>query len=255
MSSPDYITVRQFRDGDEEEISRVFGRCYSRYSGYIPRDPHFWSWFNRDRPGLSGILVAEVEGRVVGSLTYVRGEVIDPCYDPEYNGGEIITALLGAAEELGRSKGISTITINVPENDFQMRSACEAAGMRPREVDKAYVISLFDIREVIRLILEKSKPRPGKYGMRILRSREEECFVIDVSDGSVTIKNGWDAPILISTDEGTLNEIVFNGRIGPLDLIFRRITVSPPWKILQGAWFLRSLILDVEWFSPRGAFF
>jgi hypothetical protein len=249
------ITIRPFRNGDEEEISRIYEKCYSKYSGYTSREPSFWKWFNKDRPDLHGIFVAETGNRIIGSLTYARGEIIDPCYDPEHCGKEVMTALFEAAEEVGRAKGINSITVNVPEKDSRMKSSCEQFGMRRREINRVYSISLFDIREVIRLILERSKPKPGRYGMRVLCPGGEEHFVINVSDDGVSLEEGILAPIRISIDAGTLNNLVFNGTISLWDPIFHRIYVSPPWKFYQGIGFLRFLILDVDWFSPRGAFF
>lgn len=42
--------LRNFVEGDEEKIVKLFNDAYARFSGYVPRTVEYWRWCCLKRP-------------------------------------------------------------------------------------------------------------------------------------------------------------------------------------------------------------
>lgn len=66
-SEPEW-SVREFRDGDEEQILELRGLVLSG-----SRDKQWWQWMYREGPaGPAAIMVAETKQRIIGSMAFIR---------------------------------------------------------------------------------------------------------------------------------------------------------------------------------------
>lgn len=264
------VTIRRYEEGDEVPISSIFDSCYSSYSGLTTRTPDIWKWFNVLRCGEENVLVAVIGDRVVGALTVCfNGEILDPCYARGEDGEAIMASLLDAAEVHARESGIETITLDIPSDDEVMRAAARSLGMRKRVRGKAISARVIDHRHFIPRLLGKSgkKPPDGTYRLEIIRGRGGEVkLAFEVIRGEITTLEGDDADrypeiavddldLRIRVDEAVLNSIIFNGRTSISDWIFRRVAITPFWRILRGRAFLMSLDLGLRILTLRGSFF
>ena len=256
MPTSSEVLVRSYKDGDEHEISRIFEKCYSSHAGYVRRTPKFWEWFNLLRPEVSKecVLVATVDGTIVGCLTLGSdGEILDPCYDPDFDGNYILGSLLESAESIARDQGLERITANVPSDDPQMTTACKGLNMRRRELDRTFSISISDYRRFLLALLERSNPPKGSY-LLILQFANGKTgkYLLVISDDGISVEGEGPAQIRIRVTEGTLNGLVFKGSIPLGNWFARRITFYPPWRARKVLELLRSLSLGSKWFVPRG---
>ena len=251
------IRTRCYQDGDENRISRIFERCYSDYSGYGVRKPDFWRWFNILRPGVTerNVFVSLAGDRLVGCLTLMaNGEVLDPCYDPEFDGREIIRKLLEVAERTAKDRGLDRLTISIPSDDPYMISACNDLRMRPRKLDRAVRISISDHRALFSLLMKRIRIPDGTFLLDIRHGngKIERILLDSEKRASMRVEGCAQAEIRVGMNEATLNKVVFKGKISLGDLLLRRVAISPPWKTVKGLRLLGSFHLGFKWFVPRG---
>jgi len=253
------VEVRPFEDGDLEEISSIFQRCYSRYSGYANRTPEFWRWYNLERPGVDpeNVLVAHAGARPVGSVTMTDGgEILDPCYDPDLDGSEIIGALLSACEERASNYGIENLVVNIPWDEPWMNTACRVNGMRRRELGRAFGISIKNHEAFLGKILERNPPADGSYRVIVLVERVKPIEInFRIRGGAISVAGSDAVDVEIKIQDGALCGLIFKGSLGFGDWLTRKVRVSPPWKLGRGIDFLNSLSLGSRWFVPRGGTF
>jgi len=252
--------VRTFLEGDEFSISTIFENCYEKFSGYVPRTPQYWRWFNLSRPGVNAgdVLVATENDLVVGCMTVCPGgEICDPCYDPGGDGKKIMTALLKAAQALAISKDFPSITINAPKDDTCINSACRELQLRQRKPDRVLSASVINWHLFFPKLLEACSPPEGNFHVTIGGRREDElAFSVRGGKARMVDASSEEKPMVrIKVNEGTLVKAIFIEDIGFLDWIRGRISVSPLGRFYRAHRLINSLNLGLEIFLQRGGAF
>lgn len=117
----DYI-IRTYREGDESALAKLHNLAFSSHRPYFYAisTPKLWRWFFKQRPLFDpeGILIAESEGKIVGSVNVnfrefkvgkdilLAGTMDDGVVRPEARGRGIYTRLISEAMEYQKEKGV-----------------------------------------------------------------------------------------------------------------------------------------------------
>jgi GNAT superfamily N-acetyltransferase len=137
-------TIRNYREGDEEQILELRGVALSG-----PKNKQWWKWMYRDGPlGPATIALAEVKHRIIGHMASVPvpikikdqvtrgGHGVDLMVHPDYRRQGIFVALTKAMVEYSKgidSKGIDkSIGYGVPSDQS-----------RPGMVNRFHVKEIF----------------------------------------------------------------------------------------------------------------
>jgi len=258
-------TLRNFADGDEEEIVKLFNEVYGGFGGYVPRTVEYWRWCCLKRPDVrkDGIFLVfdketgDLEGYAVVGLS---GNVWELCSKP--NREDVALTLLERATSYLEEMGVSSVNLNVPEGDEALNEACRKMGFARVDVHKMFV-GVLSFKRLISMLLEDrmevlSKRFKEKICIRVEDAPFwiEKSISISVNDRGVKVFEGpMDSPTFsVRTDMKTLLSIL----VGVLSLrrafLSFRIRVKPFWKIPAAKLFLSSIRIKSPWYWPLGDF-
>lgn len=141
------LTIRPMRADDIDAIWQITWRGWDGmtfrellHRKYGWQEPDYWRQAKADevaaqcRNAPDLVLVAELDGRVVGYATYHYrsderwGVVGNNCVDPDYRGRGIGTALIAAVIERLKALGSTIITVTTLEHDLPARRVYEKNG-------------------------------------------------------------------------------------------------------------------------------
>jgi len=115
--------VRNYREGDEELIVKLWGNAYSSYAGYVPRTIEYWRWCILERLGVSkdDIFIIDKEDKLVAYCVLgPKGKVLELAIDPNLMIKErkkIAELLIHAVEKRAIDRGEESIQIELPFTD------------------------------------------------------------------------------------------------------------------------------------------
>ena len=260
----DYV-IRNFVEGDEERIVKLFNEAYGRLSGYVPRTVEYWRWCCLKRPDVrrDGIFLlfnketGDLEGYAVVGLS---GNIWELCTKPNREDAALI--LLEKAINYLEEIGVPAVNVNVPKGDRALNEACRKMGFARVDVHKLFLGVLSFKKLISMLASDKEKVLSKIFKERICLEIEDTPFwvekTISVSiDGErIEVSEGsTDSPsILVKTDVKTLLAIL-TGVLSPWRAFLSlKLRVKPFWKIPVLNRFLCLLRMNDSWFWPLGDF-
>jgi hypothetical protein len=257
--------LRNFVEGDEEKIVKLFNDIYGRFGGYVPRTVEYWRWCCLKRPDVrrDGIFLVfdketgNIEGYVVAGLS---GNIWELCSRPDHE--DVALILLDKAVRFLEEMDISLVNVNVPKSDEVLNEACSKMGFDRVNVHKMFV-GVLSFRKLISLLVrDRAETLSKKFEEKICIKVKDAPFWIEKAI-FVSVHNGGfdvdEVPLLsptisIQTDAKTLSSILF-GVLSPWRaLLSFRVSVKPFWKIPRIMNFLCSIRLGDSWFWPLSDF-
>lgn len=257
--------IRNFLDGDEYKIVKLFNDVYGSLAGYVPRTVEYWRWCCLKRPDVtkSGIFLAfdegtgDLEGYVVAGLS---GNIWEFCCRPDRE--EVALTLLDRAVSYLESMSVSAANLNVPEDDDFLNKVCKKMDFAKVNVNKMFVGVLSFNKLVSLLIQDKTAPICKKFNEKICIIVKDAPFWIEKAV-SVNIYNDevdvsedmLESPtISVQTDFKTLSSVLF-GILSPWRAFLGfKMSIKPFWKVPTLMGFLNSISLDNSWFWPLADF-
>lgn len=254
--------VRNFEDGDEIGIVRVFDRAYVHYGGFVLRNPKYWLWCCLQRPDVEreGIFVAvnENNNSIVGyAIVGKSGNIWELCYDPMHNVEEIVDALLKESTHYLETVGAASVVFHAVKEDLALSKLCGKYGFEALAPPKMY-LSILDVHGIVALLADSKREE-------LIRSFDETVLVklrdtpnwlkdtllvkIDRS-GVYVNEEVHPYTMLVETDLATFSSILF-GTLKPSDAMAQsKLRIEPARKISAAQKLLSCLQLDPKWFFP-----
>jgi hypothetical protein len=256
----DQYLVRRFRDGDEEEVSRLFNEVYQVYGGFVPRTVEYWRWCCLKRPDVrpDGIfLVCDGEnGKVCGyAVVGSTGNVWEFCAGGDRR--RIGSILLAEVVKHLETVGVSSVNVNVP-GEFGLDRIFEQQGFARVPPSVMFVSTLSPKKLLLALVADKR----GDFDEEIAFELEgvplgvERTVSVRVRSGEVTVVDGFSQSASIKVKMGfiALMSVLFKGS-GVYGPFFRgKIRVKPFWKVGKLLSFLRMARSGDSWFWPLSDF-
>ncbi len=163
------ITLRSFRDGDEETIVRLFMECMAGFVGPSSVTAKSWRVSHREQgwtsPGVDSdkdcVRLAVVGGKIAGyAVTHYRPDfqedvatVQEMCVDPGPVADAVAEALLRDAEARARKRGKTAITLSLSSEDGIAVRAGEALGFRTAgETGAVFMVAITNLAQFLREI-------------------------------------------------------------------------------------------------------
>lgn len=253
--------VRNFKDGDEHEILRLFDRMYVDYGGFTSRTQEYWRWCCLKRPDVeqeSLFIVVDGEENVVGYAVVGRsGSIWELCYDPGYDGEEIVSLLLDKAICYLERVGATSINFNAPKEDPIVKQVCSKLGYAILPPPKMF-LSVLNFRKLLSLLVKDRKEElMTRFNEAVLLKLKDAPFWINdtvfikISRDGVQVGGEPQSPtIQMETDIATFSSLLF-GTLSPFQsLIHLKLRVKPFWKTHILLKLLSFLRVRTTWFFP-----
>ena len=254
--------VRNFENGDETEIVRLFDRAYARYGGFVSRNPKYWLWCCLQRPGVSRegifVVVNENENNVVGyAVAGKSGNIWEMCYDPQHDVEKVVGMLLSETTRYLENIGAATVAFNAVEDDPALRKVCNESGFEALTAARMY-LSILDIRGIVTLLEEDNREELIKYFDESVLVELEDApqwikktlFVRIGRDGVYVEENVHPYTIFVKTDFATFSSLLA-GILTPSEAISQsRLKIEPAGKSSTFVKLFSILSLDAKWFFP-----
>lgn len=258
--TPEYY-IRTFRDGDEEEIIRLFEECYSKYAGYVARTPRYWRWCCLDRPdverGSVFVAVRRADEKIAGyAVVGKSGNIWELGYDHQGKKNEIVQLLLDAATSYLMDVGASSVNLQVPAEDDVVGTTCANLGFAENKSPDVFV-SVLDFQKQL-LLLASIQAEQLKHVNEKVRITLKDAppwmsnkFGIKIKNGTVEALNGnQKSTISIKTDVSTLSSLLFGVSTPFSTWVRRKVVVKPFWKIWSFFRLFSVLCIKESWFIP-----
>jgi len=256
--------IRTYKNGDEEEIVKLFNEVYNGYAGFVPRTAEFWLWCCKNRPGVreDRIILADNGEHVIGyAVVSDAGEVLEFCYNPEKAGEEIVLRLMETIESQLRNVGATSVILNAPSDDPTIREACLKLGYFESLPTYAFQLSIVDLAKFLEsILLPKLEMVKGHFSGEILLKIKQlsqidyDYIVLKILNSRLLIeKNRSESPsFTIETDKRTFASCIFGTRNLLTGILSGKIKVSPLWKVSHALTFLSLLKIEQPWYVPLG---
>ncbi|MEM3640499.1 MAG: hypothetical protein QXH37_01035 [Candidatus Bathyarchaeia archaeon] len=257
--------IRNFTEGDEEGIVRLFNESFARFGGYVPRTVEYWRWCCLKRPDVrkNGILLAfnketgDLEGYVVAGLS---GNIWELCVKPYRK--DVALILLEKAVNYLAEMGASAVNVNVPEDDEALNEACKEMGFAKVNVHKLFIGALSFGKLISMLACKVEKVTIANLRERVcIKINDapfwvEETVSVRVEDAKIEVSEGLiESPtIQVKTNVKTLLAVLVGVLSPRRALLTLKIRVKPFWKILALNRFLCLLQMSDLWFWPLADF-
>ncbi len=253
--------VRNFEDGDEIEIIRLFNRTYANYGGFVSRTPEYWLWCCLKRPDVEreGLFVVTDENEnIVGYAVVGRsGSIWELSYDPTQGGEKILSLLLNESVGYLEKVGATSITFNAVIEDNVTRQVCKKLGFATLPSHEMF-LSVLNFRELVFLLVRSKKEE--------LMKKFDEVVIVKLNDvpfwvnGTIFIRISRDGvhvgnetqshTIYMETDFITFSSLLL-GILEPFkSLISLKLKVRPFWKIPTLLGLLSAMQIKGKWFFP-----
>ena len=146
------VAARGAKPDDRDAVIRLLNDHYADHDGYTPIDLPLWEWRRENRPSSlpCEVLVAERDGRMVGTMTVAPARLItgakpelmvlitDVVLPRDGRAAEVLEALLSSAPNEGRRVFLSGVC-NTEDNEIW-----QAAGFKGMLGDAAMALPLND---------------------------------------------------------------------------------------------------------------
>jgi len=255
--------IRNYKEGDEVQLTRLFNAVYRDYGGFVPRTPEFWRWCCLDRPDVEkeGIMVVVFKEKIVGYVVVGKsGNIWELCFDRAHNSEVLVSSILEKAVEYLTRAGVESVTLNLPSEDFVVREACGKLGFVEVPSEKMF-LSVLDFRQFLELLCSVKKERLIGFNENFLISFKDAPFwispriLVRIENGETKIEEGNQPhEALIETDIGTFTSILF-GTTNPWWALLRfELKIRPLRKIRRVLKWFSLLRLKDTWFFPSSDF-
>jgi hypothetical protein len=259
----DYIT-RMYREGDETELVGLFNRVYAGFGGFTPRTSAYWRWCCLNRPDVEpeGIVTVNDGKKVIGyGVVGKSGAIWELCYDPAYDGKEIVSKILEWSLNYVESVGGDSITLNAPRNDSLLRDVClrfEFAETNP----PCMFVSLLDFPNFFRELLNWKKNDLIDFDDELLIKLKDSAswyggnITVKIRNGDVFVEEGINAEsgIVLEADVPTILSCILGTKGLLRAFIGLKLRVKPFWKSLKILKLFSLLRIRDPWFSPGADF-
>jgi putative sterol carrier protein len=246
-------------DGDEVGILQLFEKAYRHYGGYTLKTPESWRWCCLQRPDVEkeGVLLVfdESSQETVGyAVAGKSGNLWELSYDPDGDGEEIVSLLLGYATAYLKGKGVSSVSFAVPQKDLTVKRVCKEHGFVSSTPPRMF-LSILNINRLVSLIAEnKASELKAKFDEAVLIKIKDAPFWVDgtvfirVNPKEVVVEDKPQASTMqVETDYVTFSSLLF-GDISPFGAFTRKkLTVKPLSKISKTLKLLSYLQIGAEW--------
>lgn len=261
MPETDGFHIRTYREGDEKELSVLFNDAYQHYAGFAPRTVEYWKWSILSRPNLSreGIAVVVNVDQVVGYAAVDKlGNILEFCYDLNYDSKTIVSMLLDWCIDYVKSEGGSSISLNVPAEDDLLRQVCRELGLTEDPFHSLF-LRVFDFPQLFGKIVDQRGKLEEHFDETVLINLRKVPFwcdnyvVIRVQTGKTILSTEKvETPtIRIDADISTLSSCIF-GSTGICRAIVKgQLKVRPFWKIPRAVKLFSMFQLKDPWYVPR----
>jgi GNAT superfamily N-acetyltransferase len=254
--------LRNFEDGDEVGIVRLFDRAYASYGGFVPRDSKYWLWCCLQRPDVERegvfVVVNENNNGVVGyAVAGKSGNVWELCYDPAYDVEKIVGMLLGETTRYLESIGAASVTFNAVKEDLALLKVCNKFGFEALGSPKMY-LSILDTRGIVALLADSKREELVRYFDESILVKlkgvpkwiKDTLFIRIDRNGVYVDENVHPYTILVKTDFTTFSSILA-GILTPSAAVAQsKLDVEPARKTSTAVKLLSYLRLDAKWFFP-----
>jgi hypothetical protein len=224
--------IRTFQWGDEIRLVGLANHAFAAFGGHVVRDVEGWRWSILGRPGVSEediVILANEEHVLLGyAVLGAEGVVLELALDPELAGRERAAAaqhLVGALEARCQSRGLETITFELPILDDVVRRILVGDGYR-EEATRSFTVNVIDLPGLLQKIIAHHRDSlPSDWRGDFLLdvdsgtypSHRRTKLLVEIGPKSVVVSeakaNGPPAstgdPIEIATDLSAITEIVF----------------------------------------------
>lgn len=253
--------VRNFIDGDEIEIVRLFNSMCEGYGGFALRTAEYWRWCCLKRPDVEtrGVfVVVDEDEKVVGcAVVGSSGNIWELCYDPSRDSEEVVSLLLDEATRYLEEVEAVSMTFNAPREDRVFSNVGRVHGFAVLPPRKMF-LSVLNLGEFIFQIMKNREDElTAKFDESVLVKLKDAPFwvkdrvFIQISRGGVKVDHEpLPSTIIVETDVISLSSLLF-GILSPVQLLTRlKLKVKPFWKIPTLLRLLSSLQLKTPWFFP-----
>jgi hypothetical protein len=266
------FVIRTFEPGDEAELVALANLVYGPYGGHVERTVELWRWSILARPGVTAadILVLE-RAREKGAprghgVLGPGGTVLELCLDPALTGeerGAAAAVLVAGLEERCRSRGLETISFELPRLDGRVRRHLLGEGYREEE-SLALQVILVDVPVALRRILQHRRGRlphgwsptflielaPGHYRscpVRRIRVRPGDEFEVEADPAS---GREAEVDVTVGIDLSTLTDLILRRDTFEAARAAGRIAVEPAAAEQDARTLFDFLVLKSPWYSP-----
>ena len=267
------FVARPFCLGDEGSITDLWNRSHSRYGGYIPRTPEFWSWNVLQRPGIlrDDIVVVTRDAPVAFGVLGPSGTVLEFAVDANLvnrQRGKACRTLIHALEERARARNQTALSFTSQGPDKLVNRTLRRAGYRIREKDRVLGVGILDPREVVCQALNHNRGRLPRQWTR--------KFSLEILPGDYLVSPHGQLEITVGPDGVEVEQWVYSENI-PSDcalsmdlvtlseLVFTRLAFSAAVnegriRLISGSMtdaeqLCHALALHVPWHSPPSDLF
>jgi len=258
--------LRTYRQGDEIDLIFLFNKVYERFAGFVPRTLDYWRWCIQSRPNLGeeGIAVVTNANKIVGYAAVEKaGNILEFCYDPNYEGKTIVSMLLRWCIDYVRSQGGNSISLNAPTQDELVRQVCQELEFTEDSFERAVgtlFLRVLDLPKLLRkVVVEKKKVKEGFDETILINLRKvppwyNDYVAIRIQDGKMAVltEKIRTPTIKIDADISTISLCIFGSTQRLYGAIMkRRLKVRPFWKIPRAVKIFSLLQLKNPLYIPR----
>ncbi len=199
------LTIRSFREGDEEALARLFNSYTAGYFGPMRVTPAGWRSYYRqaswNAPSLTDDSdcgrIAESDGRIVGyaitdyqPMFFEDGAVLQElCVVEEEGAAETVAALVEDAEQRTLARGKSYLVFLASPDDGLATSAARARGYWNGDNSGVFMVYVADLAGALAELLPELKQRLAESkgcdwrGAIKISSGEQSCIIVVSSNG------------------------------------------------------------------------
>ena len=199
------LTIRSFREGDEEALARLFNSYTAGFFGPIRVTPAGWRSHFRQQtwnaPSLTDDSdcgsIAESAGRILGyAITDYQPMLMDDgailqelCVVDEEGAGKVVEALIEDAEKRALARGKSYLVLQPSPDDGLAAAAAQARGFWTQDDSEVFMVYVADLAGALTELLPELRQRLADSKLRDWRgavkltSGDQSCTIVVSGNG------------------------------------------------------------------------
>lgn len=188
------IIVRNFKDEDAEEITKIFENFHVKFAGFIPRTPEIWKYLILDRPGVpkDGIFVAQLDEKVVGyavvGFKKMQGAKVATIYELCAKNMVIVSKLLKVANNYAHQYNADYILVQPPPTHSAIHKCLRQCDfVKINEPATKIMVTLINPAKILEKLAEVFDERKKKNDSLKKLVKNDGKLLIKVDENYVTI--------------------------------------------------------------------
>ncbi|MCW4010398.1 MAG: GNAT family N-acetyltransferase [Candidatus Bathyarchaeota archaeon] len=251
--------LRTYREGDEEELARLFNQTHTHLAGFAPRTPAYWRWCCLTRPDVEkeGIFVAAVQNEVVGyAVVGKTGNIWEMSYCTNCDGKAVFRKLLTQAAEYARNVGSDSLVLNEYAENQVVREVCQELDFVETPAEQCF-LSVMDLPRLLSEVLQSRKEAidfEGTFMFQVTKCPDwfKNQFVLKTEKKGFSLINGAVNPeVTVTIDLQTFVSVLFGAGSVRKAVLSSRIQVRPFWKLQKTVRLLSLMQVKSMWAIPR----